>query len=440
MNTTNLFVQFKQITNKGNYMNFPYLHRGVASWLLLLLFLVTPSFAATDIEYHYQGQVTINPEIGYLKADWKINFINSPEEVLTFTLRDTLSNIIIDGPNVISSSVAIQDKDNHLSQITIKLKPSSSPSEQYINISYDGVLLPVPMDNKINHIGRNYIELNVDSFWFPIDSHFNKLLTANFSINVGANWQAVSTGHVDYRGESVAIENTDPFLDIAVTLAPSFNVTKGNGFNLYDLREKTDRIHMLKEAITSCYSFLNQRFGAKQSLPDGHFILHDRPESGYARKAYIALSSITKSRPENLTGFVCHELTHYWSGFGKFDTVDNWLNESFAVYAELMAIREIYGEQTYNDKLAQFRDQIKDKELPSVWTKEDQSRRPYLVNYRKGPLLIADLEKRLGTDKFLLVIQRYMNEKVSTTLQLISIIDDVAGKQQSDWFKNQLSL
>lgn len=415
-------------------------HNLTITWVLLFLCLTWSSVIHAQVDYHYDGQISISPESGHIDANWNIEFLTPPNKTVTLVLRNTLNIQKITGPAITSSSINPLGNGGDLTEIKIQLDTTLPLTQQFIKIHYDGVLLPSPMDNRINHIGNDYIELNVDSFWFPIDSQFNKLITANFNLDTGKKWQAVSTGVVQLNDTSVNVTNSSPFLDIAITLAPNLNTMNFGGNKLYDLRKKPIRTDMLKTAITACYKFLNERFGQKGPLPEGKFILHDRPESGYARKAYIALSSIAKSKPENLTGFVCHELAHYWSSYGKFDTVDNWLNEGFAVYVELMAIREIYGEAVFQQKLEAFKQQINGKKLPSIWTKEDQSRRPYLVNYRKGPLLLSELEERLGKKDFLIFMQKYMNGKVSATPQLFEFITELSDESTSDWFESKLSI
>jgi len=57
-----------------------------------------------------------------------------------------------------------------------------------IDFSYAGVLISEPMDNLINAIEPGRVELNVDSFWFPIDGRFSKQLSADVSIHIGEGW------------------------------------------------------------------------------------------------------------------------------------------------------------------------------------------------------------------------------------------------------------
>ena len=66
--------------------------------------------------------------------------------------------------------------------IYLQLNPASSDEPRIIELAYQGVLLPQPMDNKINQVTANIVELNVDSFWLPIDLGFNKTLKASLTL------------------------------------------------------------------------------------------------------------------------------------------------------------------------------------------------------------------------------------------------------------------
>lgn len=404
----------------------------------VFIFAILPIQLQAQVNYHYDGKVTISPDQGYIKARWKISFITTPNKHIKFFLRDTLNVIEVNGSTILDTKI-IASNDNNQS-IEITLKEDIAVNTDFITITYDGVLLPEPMENKINSINKDYVELNVDSFWFPIDNTFNKQITANFSVDTGKDWQAITTGSVRYAHNKVYINNASPFLDISMTLAKSFSKTGDARFTIYDLRKTVANMDVLQSAIKQCYEFLNRRFGENVPLPKGKFILHERPSSGYARQTYIALSSIEKRSTEDLTGFVCHELSHFWASKGNFSTVENWLNESFAVYTELMAIRSIFGSNAYDDFISRFNKQILNKNLPSVWSVDDQSRRPYLVNYRKGPLLLAALEVRIGRPLFLKFIKAYMTNEIDTTPKLIQLIKEISGEKHSQWFMKELSI
>jgi hypothetical protein len=84
------------------------------------------------------------------------------------------------------------------------------------------------------------------------------------------------------------------------------------------------------------------------------------------------------------------------------------------------------------------RSQIAGVDLPSIWQADALERRPYLISYRRRPLVLAELEARVGEAVFLTIMQRYMAEKVSTTAQLIEIVAQQTTAQTASWFQDAL--
>jgi Peptidase family M1 domain len=391
-------------------------------------------------DYHYYGDMTINPDSGYISLNWQISVVDAYETTITFMLRNTLENIILSGDAVKEVSVTTPANQGPFHYIEITLNPQQGQELRVINIGYDGVLLPEPMENRINTIASDYVELNVDSFWHPIDSRFDKHLTAEMDVHIGEGWTGLTTGNMVNTADGGSFINEIPSLDIPFAFSKSFRVYQYDNFTLYDHRPNDYGIDELEKAAQNCFAYLNGQFGDRMPLPTGRFLLTTRESSGYSRKNYIALTDIGETEPVALTQFVCHELAHYWSSGGNFGTVENWLNETFADYVANMAMRETFGEDAFVNRMERYVEQIEDKELPAIWiTDGSRERLPYLVNYRKGPLLLYRLEKRIGADRFSAFLYRYMVGGINTTPDLIAALKDTAGQAARDWFVDELS-
>lgn len=404
--------------------------------LILCVPVLFAGLAATgaDLDYHYEGRLALKPAEGFLKATWQISVKNHSDEKIRFLVRDTVENIRVWGEDVAGFSIGEDQKIPGLTAIEVHLKPVPAGGRaRAVHLDYSGVLLPEPLDNNINSVTANAVELGVDSFWFPIDARFSKMLTAELDILLPKGWQGVSSGTVRPTERGLTISNQTPMIDIAFTLAPQFVKKTYPGFTIYDLRQDTTGQDRLADAAAKCMAFLNQHFGAEDPLPPGRFVITTRKESGYARKNYIVFTDIKESTEEHLIRFVAHELAHYWSSAGKFDTVENWLNESFAEYAGLMAVRRYLGESVFRETLAMFKGQVT-KELPPIWTPETTQRGPYLVLYRKGPLALAELEDMIGEETFLAWFKTYMTTRKGTTPALLDDLEALAGKEVRDRF------
>ena len=397
----------------------------------------TPSAA----DYHYAGTLDIDAETGNIKANWQTTVFDHEETAITFLLRDTLGDIQVTGENV--EEVKIEKQEGFGSfwatSITLTAPAVTSPqADRVIHISYSGVLIPEPMDNLINSIKPDRVELNVDSFWFPIDSRFTKQQSADVNVKIGEGWQGVTTGDAIAIEDGFRILNTDPRIDITFALSKSFHITQAEGYTIYDQREHREGTDRLVAAASQCREFLNSRFGTEYPLPVSKFLITERPSSGYARENYIAFTDISDSKPAPLMRFVCHEMAHYWSAGAKFNTVDNWLNESFAEYLGVMAVRENLGQEAYDEMLAGFAEQIADMDLPHIWKKGDTERGHDRVAYRKAPLALAQLESDIGQAVFLDFVRAYFSSSEKSTEGLLKALESVAGAEQAEAFEAAL--
>ena len=395
--------------------------------------------AATLKHNHFTGALEIDPQAGTLAADWTITVIEPQLESITYLLNRSYEDIRVGGDVTGYELVEAEIFDQQIWNIVIQLKPASGVHRK-INISYGGELLPEPMENRINTISPDKVELTVDSLWHPFDGRFTEQVTADFRVDIPGEWTGVTNGSAELDVDGGWRFSTAPGLDIPVTLLGKFRKTDAPGYVIYDTRETSDSLPELVESTAACTSYLNDRFGDVDPLPEAKIVVHDREQSGYSRKTLIALSKISGRDKSRLMQFICHELAHYWSMRGAANTVENWLNETFADYVALMAVREHMGQDVFESFLARYRQQLDEAgDLPPIWTPENQERGPYLVQYRKGPLALATLEERLGRDLFAQFVHRYMTEEIATTPALLEALEDVAGADARAQFEMDLA-
>lgn len=409
---------------------------------LSLIFSITNVFAENtpEVTFHYGGDINITPEEGYIDAQWQISVFPNTVEDLTFVIRSTLKNVTVTGAMVKGFSVSESKLGTDFQQINIQLDNRAGTKPRMFNLSYSGVLLPTPMKNGINQISKDIVELNVDSFWLPMDSQFNKLMTTDININIGSGWQAVAAGDITKTNEQqFRLVNNTPSLDIAFAMATNYRVSHHNGFHLYDTRPSDAGITRLVEAVEFCVSGLNQKFGQQEPLNDIYFTINQRKESGYARGNYIALTEIANAKETRLTQFVCHEIAHYWSRGGKFDTVENWLNEAFAEYVGMMMLRERFGDEAFSKRIAGFEKQIEGKSLGPIWLPSKTERPAYLVSYRKGPLALYQLEQKIGQKPFANWLEIYMTNRLTSTPALLEALRKVTDDNTVAWFTTILA-
>ncbi len=382
--------------------------------------------------YHYAGHLGIDPKTTALSAAWSITVSAHAPRQLGFLLSGSFEDVTVEGATFSVSPAAGPFAELALFRVAVALPPG----EVTLAVTYAGILFDDALPGQINSISPDKIELTVDSFWMPFDERFSSRLTADVVIDVPGEWTVLSTGRVD--GKRVTIDS--PALDIPLTLLANARRVADARYQVFDTREGEHSLSALTQMTAFCTEFLDGRFGEREPLPVATIVIHDRPDSGYSRGTLIALTnSIGESVDDRQLQFVCHEFAHFWSSNGNPATVENWLNESFAEYIGIMAVREFSGESAYEKRLAAYRRQLDGEELPPIWTPSITTRRPYLVNYRKGPLALAALEARIGRDSFADVVRRMMVERVATTPGLLAVVAEEAGDEARAWFEEMLA-
>ena len=396
---------------------------------------------AQDARFHYDGEMTIQPEAGTLSLDWTITAFEDDLDSVTFVLNTALGIAEIGGPGVASVDVEeMAGFDGALQAYTIHLIPSEGGADRAIEMAYAGPLFPDPPDMAINTLDAHKIELTVDSFWMPFDTRFESLITAELDIAIAGDWAGVTMQRIERTDDGFRIEQDQAALDLAFTLMADYSSVGADGYVIYDTRAARAEADLtpLIEALDFCTGFLNDWAGSGGPLPMASITVTDRDEGGYSRGTLIALTDISETSPESLTQFICHELSHYWS-HGNAMTIENWLNESFADQMANVGLRARFGEGAYEARLTRYRDQLDGRDLTPVWTPEITERPSFFVMYRQGPLALDALEKEIGEAAFADFMHRYMAQTVRTTPQMLDLLEDAAGPEARDWFIARLA-
>ncbi|MFE9426272.1 aminopeptidase N [Kitasatospora sp. NPDC006697] len=167
------------------------------------------------------------------------------------------------------------------------------------------------------------------------------------------------------------------------------------------------------------------------------------------RDQYVFRSKVTDASYEARATTILHELAHMW--FGNLVTMewwnDLWLNESFATYAEMVALVEPSGTQWPNGWTT-FANQMKtwayrQDQLPSTHPimAEINDLEDVMVNfdgitYAKGASVLKQLVAYVGQDAFFQGVQAYFKRHAwgNTTLaDLLSALEETSGRDLKAW-------
>jgi hypothetical protein len=135
---------------------------------------------------------------------------------------------------------------------------------------------------------------------------------------------------------------------------------------------------------------------------------------GYARPGLIVVSEgrVLRSLEEDPgTSFLhghAHEAAHFWWRFGEGQ--GDWINEAFAEYFALLAVRAIQGEDEFRKILDREREDVRglSADAPALAVVPFGNDGPgYTIRYHKGALMLDAFRRRLGDDAFLRACRRF---------------------------------
>jgi aminopeptidase N len=162
--------------------------------------------------------------------------------------------------------------------------------------------------------------------------------------------------------------------------------------------------------------------------------------SDYQRAGYILLSH--RSYPAPITPVedeikrahhVAHELAHAWWSAGNPVTEDDWLNESFADYSGLRYVESVFGVAARRSVLDEARADA-EKAGPVIGA----GRPSQQALYSKGPILLFDLDARIGRAKMDQLMARIGRDRPHRTAQFLDALAAVAGQSAADDFARRL--
>jgi hypothetical protein len=326
-----------------------------------------------------------------------------------------------------------------LATLTIVLGKTLQKGERVLlNIEYDGSL------KEMFQKEFNFLELGLDWFWFPVHrdiGQFDFLYRLTIKTDV-PDYQLAGNGRASRKGVKWLVESkaADSDIDLVLSDKLDFKRYEQNGYNLQVVSKNlpAEVTAVLLENIRETLDFFNSTFGANNRQREVTAVIRPFPETGgyggYFRKGYFILPKLANAR--NFFFPVAHELAHYW--WLNAPPPHAWLNESFAEYSAMLALRRLKGAAEFN-KLLEEKKKL-NVNLPPVYGFDRTKNRQQSprVLYVKGALKLNDLENDLGAEKFIGFLQKASDAKVDDTDELIELLAQFASREVADRFLNRL--
>jgi hypothetical protein len=422
----------------------------------------SPESAAAPGWAPYDGTVVLAPATGALSARWTITETDHAADSSVLLLNAGLTLDSVSGPQLVShSSGAERGLGRHVLRWRKATAANTARPPRTATLYMSGTLQF--SEDRINGASAEWLELGLDSFWYPVFADFahDVVGTLRLVMPSDAARRLRASGILSMRGDTVLLHNPQPLPDFALVAARDMQTTTAGAVAVHHVSASPADVQRYLRSTRDCAEWLNTTYGAHQPLKKADIVLAPRTGPGYARAGYIVISSNELTRRDTMPGaerraevarslFLCHELSHTWATGAVSSGPHNWLNEGFAEFVALRALRHLHGDSVYRAHLSRYA-QLSAQQLASVapaqaavWRAESVARPNAVVAYRKAPVLLDSLARRIGESRMDFALARWFADGAAhgrprTTPEFLALLQRVTDRETGEWFTQMLA-
>jgi len=417
-------------------------------------------YSDTNAGLHYDLRLEIDPATQYLAASGSLVY-HSPAvrlERARFYLHKQLGLHSLTGRRVLGYH---HETDSHS---PVSLMPQAAVLDIYfdpplgqrntalIQFEYQGHITNWPAESA-NVVTAEWAELGFNLPWFPFQYDGEPSnLTFTLKVVCPPGYQVSSFGRFANQDGAWFYNWSHPTTDIVVAVGRNlhnrlFESHPNRVFISTTTFSESTATHLGEDMLWTMERFSGW-FGPTRPA---EFTLIQSPRllgGGYARRGMVVLSGIEEhdflSQRQAYHRYLAHEAAHSWWWQAPLDTWEDWLNESFAEYSALLAVRERYGVNIFDRFLE--RKQERAAGLPPLWgfdrqggtsTPEKQAAVDRML-YDRGPLLLHALAQRIGSQRFLELCRAMLWSGVTDTAHLLDLLEELEDKSTRQSMEDNL--
>ena len=333
--------------------------------------------------------------------------------------------------------------------------PLAANRSALIEFEYEGRITRWP-DYSCNLLTPEWVEMGLYLPWFPLLFDNTASLTFTLQVTCPPGYTVASYGSPERQGDTWYINWPHPTNDIVLAAGHNLRTqvfeSESNRVLLHSVSLGDEAAALLGEDMLWTLERFSGWFGPIRPAEFG-LIQSPRPMGGgYSRRGLVVMSDLNEheflDQREGYLRYLAHEAAHAWWYSAPVASWEDWLNEGFAEYSALMAIRERLGQDTFERYLERKRKQVgetlPDGSVP-LWgfnrTDTATAAKQELVEtqlYSKGPLLLHELSNRIGVRRFLDLCRGMQWAGVNTTGHFLDLLEEVEGAEVRAWMEESL--
>jgi len=401
---------------------------------LALLALAIAAPAAAQTEPHYEMRAAFDPS-GALEADVEIVLPpGTREKTFLLSRRFELRGAQLSGASLAGVTIAESPVEGLYAYRFVAAPDASGPMR--LRLLYGGPINPTE-DSGVRPLRDEGFELFIDHMWFPVGADIQTRFTLDAQLDgLDPDLVVVAQGEVTRSPTGVRIRRDFIDIDIPMVAMRGLDRAEAPGVEFYsrDLGTRLSTFYIRHSEGAARY--FERWFGPLAQTVRMAVVWRDRPMA-YARTGYTVFSEGGRSAPDypesGAARHAGHEVAHAWWMLASPITDDFWLVESAAEYCAIRYLEASLGP-------AEAATMIGEKRRASADAGPVMGHgRPSRVQlYQKGPLLLVDLEQRIGRPAMDRLMAAMAREPVHTTAAFLQLLAGVAGAEAAQAFEQAL--
>ncbi len=312
--------------------------------------------------------------------------------------------------------------------LTVFLAEPASGEPVVMQIEASGAVEPDAWG--VVQVTPRWVELEaVYSGWFPFAPDAGRF-DVRLQVRLPDGWLMTGTGRPVLTG-GVWISTEQHVQDVVVLASPELKrLPVGDSLTLWNVDLPEGAPERIVRDTETVRATLEGWLGASAG---GHVDLVFAPRTdggGFARPGLVVMLYDERFYEDDdatpvFLRYLAHEVSHLWWRQAPTTGWQDWLNESFAEMSALMLLRERFGEEVFAERVAAYREASAD--APPIRGISRHHEQAFTTLYRKGPVLLAELEASIGRDAYLRFLRALADRKVTSTAECLDTLEEVVS-------------
>jgi len=403
------------------------------SWPGALVVLPVALAAQGEID-RIEVDATFLPEERRIEAVARYVWRGPPREELAFYLDRSLVLEAVEGEGVLEveripgATVLEKVGNRHV------VRSAAGGEASELVFRYSG---PLP-----EAFAEGWIEVFADRLWIPMHESLARRLEYDCALRVPESYRLVGYGSVEKTGDTWRLRSVEPSFDVPFvageTEARDFE-RAGRRVRIVSRAIEPSDVAAIASDVHRILECFHGSFASESPRDAATIVLRPGARSpAYARPGYVVtgLEGSYSDQRVVYVGHLAHELSHLWWLQASPGNWENWLNEGFAEYSSLLAVRELHGEKMFERRVESYRRRI--AEAPPILGLDRAHPMAELAFYWKPAVILSDLEERIGREELLSLWRHVLAEHVDTTEELLALLARLEGPEESAWLRAEL--